>query len=204
MAGGYNDIRKLSHEIERKKKAAEENKQNSEKKHREYLSEKMKEDKKQREAKAEQIAVITHRVRNMLIIGLVGGIAIVVAVLIKSMSREEGPKQTATLLDDEIKQLNAANDEYLPTDKFVKKLIASCQSAKEDEIIWSPAITSSMKENSGAKLNELASGEWKISKISYNEQLGFYNITCSSQENDKVYLRLTEGPGYKLQLVKVY
>lgn len=205
MAGGsYNDLRRLSHDIERKKKAAEENKKKAQMAHRESLSKQMDAEKKQRVAKAEKIAATSHLVRNVVLISLVGGIAILAIVLVKSMVRDEGPKKTAVLLIEDFKSLNASNDEYLKANKFVQNLIQACKN-DETKVIWSPAVIASQKERSQSKLLELGSGNWVVSRIDYNEKLGFFSIVLTDNENKQtINLRITEGKNYQLELAKAY
>ena len=206
MAGSsLNDLRKLSSDIERKKKTNDENKRQAGLAHREALSNRMQEEKKERDAKMGKMASNTEKIKTLLITCFVGGIAIAGVLILRSGLSEKDTKKTVFLMDSELKQLDATNRDFNNVSSFTKDLIAKFDSEGDPESIkWSSGATSSLKERSMKKLQNLSSGTWKMDTVYYNEKHGFFIVKCSNTSGGIVTLILTEDAGYKLFLARAY
>lgn len=205
--GSLSDLRKLNQDIERKKKEAEQANLKAVLAERELLSDKMKAGIKERQEKAGKMASDSKTLKHIIILISVVFFVIIIAVILKSaMGFNSRPAQTAILLDNDLKKLDARNDEFIEVSKFVKSLLAKISSGDNPEsLTWSDKITNSAKERSLEKIQELASGEWEIASVGYNEKFGFFNIQCTQKGQSGILtLRITEDKKYNLKLVKVY
>lgn len=206
MAGGkYNDLRKLSHDIERKRKEVEDNKKQANLAHRDTLSKQMEMETKQRKEKVDKMAKNSHFARNMILIFSVGALLIFLVVVLKTVLQQSSDQYKPTLISEQGKALAASHEDYAKVNSFIQKLLAVCKIDDDSKIMWYPLLLSSQKDRSLVNLQKLKSGLWQISNITLNEKLGFYSVILKKQDSDEILkLRIMEDENYDLGLTKAY
>jgi hypothetical protein len=207
MGSSLNDLRKLNQDIERKKQQAEKTNKQAGTSERDLLSERMKAGIKERQSRTGQVASATKKVKKIILILFFGALAIIIAVILKTLfSDNSRPKKVAALMDNDFKHLDARHEDYSQVTGFVKKLLTMIKSGEDlDSLDWSKNITNSVKERSLKKFKILSSGTWVVNAIGYNEKFGFYSVKCIESGSEKIIiLRLTEDENYKIKLAKVY
>ena len=206
MAGGkYNDLRKLSHDIERKRKELEESGKQAELAQRENLSKQMRHDMKRRQENVKKIAEKSHFARNIIFICVTGCALIAVVILFKTVLSHTGTLQMPRFILEESQALGSDDEDYLRVNSFVQKLLATCKMQDTGKIIWTPALLNSEKEQYSEKLNDLTEGFWQVSQIKYNEKLNFFSVVMKKQDSDQIInLRLSQERDKKLGLSKAF